>query len=218
MRDFPMFTTEFGVASLILKEVPYRQEAYIILQSTQQPAELLRECVSFCRMVGAEKIYARGHEITEGYPLHCIVYEMRGEIPVDEGKVDNLWPVTEETVARWREFLNEKMRPIDNAGTMEQKDERDILASNGAYFVHREGQLLGAGWLVDGELKLIAAAEKGMGERVLHTLLSVSEPEQIRLEVVSTNERAVRFYEKMGMVKTKELRCWYRVGETEHSL
>ena len=59
VKDFPMFTTEFGVASLILKEIPYRSEAYIIIQDTQQPEQLLQECISFCRMCGAEKIYAR---------------------------------------------------------------------------------------------------------------------------------------------------------------
>ena len=71
MRDFPMFTTEYGVASLVLREVPYRQEAYVIIQSALQPEELLRECISFCRMVGAEKVFARGHEIIEQFPLHC---------------------------------------------------------------------------------------------------------------------------------------------------
>lgn len=210
MRDFPMFTTDYGVASLILKEVPYKDEAYIIVQSTEQPEELLKECVSFCRAVGAEKIYARGHEIAESYPLHCAVYEMRGNIPVDESKVENLWPVTKENIGSWRDFLNGKLRYIDNAGTLEQKGEQEILDLGGAYFVHRAGELLGAGWLVDDELKLIAA-EKGTGERVLHTLLSVTDPEQIWLHVVSTNGRAIRFYEKMGMIKTAELRRWYRV-------
>ena len=127
MQDFPMFTTEYGVASLILKEVPYRQEAYIIIQSTEQPEELLKECVSFCRMVGAEKIYARGHEIVETYPIHCDIYEMRGSMDVEEEKVENLWPVTEETIGSWRQFLNEQMRPIDNAGTLEKKGEKEIL-------------------------------------------------------------------------------------------
>ena len=210
MRDFPMFTTEYGVASLILKEVPYRQEAYIILQATEQPEELLQECVSFCRMVGAEKIYVRGHEIAETYPLHCTIYEMHGPVAVDESKVDRLWPVTRETVGTWREFLNARLRHIDNAGTLDQKMEKQIL-EGGAYFIHRDGKMTGAGWLVEDELKLIAAAENGTGERVLHTLLSVSHPEQIRLEVVSTNVRAIRFYEKMGLIKTAQLRSWYRV-------
>ena len=211
MRDFPMFTTEFGVASLILKEIPYREEAYIIIQDTQEPEELLKECVSFCRMCGAEKIYARGHEITERYPLHSIIYEMRAQIELDESKVENLWPVTEEMVSQWRQLLNERLRPIDNAGTLEKRDEREILESGGAYFVHHQGQLLGAGWLVDGELKLIASAASGMGERVLHTLLSIFPQQEIRLDVVSTNARAIRFYEKAGFLKTAERRRWYRI-------
>ena len=211
MKDFPMFTTEYGVASLILKEVPYRQEAYIIIQSTQQPKELLEECISFCRVVGAEKIYARGHEFVESCPLHCAIYEMRGQVPVDEQKTANLWPVTPENIGAWRDFLNSRMKGIDNAGTLEKSGEKEILDLGGAYFVHRSGELLGAGWIVDGELMLIAAAEKGMGEQVLHTLLSAAVSEEIRLQVVSTNERAIGFYEKMGLIKTAELRRWYRV-------
>ena len=211
MRDFPMFTTEYGVASLVLKEVPYRQEAYIIIQSALQPEELLRECISFCRMVGAEKVFARGHACMESYPLYCAVFEMRGSMEVDEEKTQNLWPVTKETVEVWRQFLNEKLRVIDNAGTLEAKDEQQILDSGGAYFVHRKGELLGAGWLAGEELKLIAAAEPGTGEWVFHSLLSAAPSERLRLEVASTNERAIRFYEKMGMVKTAELRRWYQV-------
>ena len=210
MQNFPMFTTEFGVASLILKEVPYRQEAYIIIQSTEQPEELLKECVSFCRMVGAEKIYARGHEITENYPIHCDILEMRGSVEVNEDNVVNLWPVTEETIGSWRQYLNERLRPIDNAGTLEKAGEKEILELGGAYFVHKDGKLLGAGWLVGEELKLIAA-EPGSGDRVFHSLLSVTQPERLELQVASTNTRAIRFYEKMGMIKTAALRRWYRV-------
>ena len=211
MRDFPMFTTEFGVASLILKEIPYKEEAYIIIQDTCDPKQLLDECVSFCRICGAEKIYARGHEIVENYPLHCIIYEMRGQARVDESKVENLWPVTEETVSQWRQFMNERLRGIDNAATLEKKEERQILDSGGAYFVHRDGELLGAGWLADQELKLIASQIPGAGERVLHTLLSLVPGKDVRLEVVSTNDRAIRLYEKTGFIKTAECRRWYKI-------
>ena len=211
MKDFPMFTTEFGIASLVLKEIPYRAEAYIIIQATQQPEELLRECVSFCRMCGAEKIYARGHEVTESYPLHCCIYEMRGQVQVEQPKVEHLWPVTEETVSKWRQLMNERLCSVDHAATLEKKDEQEILNSNGAYFVHCGGELLGAGWLCDGELKLLAACKQGAGERVCHTLFSVQPQEQIRLEVASTNRSALRLYEKLGFVRTAELRRWYRI-------
>ena len=211
MKDFPVFTTEYGVASLILREVPYRQEAYIHIQATAQPEELLKECVSFCRMVGAEKIYARGHEILERYPLHSIIYEMRGEAAVDEDKIEHLWPVTKETVGRWRSMMNERMAGVDNAGTLESRGEAEILESGGAYFVHHSGELLGGGWIVDGELLLLCAVKPGAGERVLHTLLSLMPGEVLKLDVVSTNHRAVRLYEKAGFVKTAERRRWYRV-------
>ncbi len=211
MKDFPMFTTEYGVASLILKEVPYRKEAYIVVQASEEPEKLLEECVSFCRMVGAEKIYAREHDLLEQYPLHCTILEMRGEVRVDESKMRCLWPVTAENIGPWRSLLNEKMASVDNAGTLERAGEQEILNLGGAYFVHDSGELLGAGWIVDGELKLIAAAKPGAGEQVTHTLLSTATQESVWLHVASTNARAIRLYERMGFVKTAELRRWYRV-------
>lgn len=211
MRDFPMFTTDFGVASLILKEVPYRQEAYIVIQSALEPEELLRECISFCRMVGAERIFARGHGDLAQYPHYSTLYQMRGRLVLDPEKIAHLWPVTQETVEKWRELINNRLRGIDHAATLEKKDEKEILEQGGAYFVHRDGKLLGAGWMVDEQLKMIVSCCPCMGEVVLHSLLSVAEPEWIELDVVSTNERAIRFYERVGLVKTAEHYNWYRV-------
>ena len=211
MRDFPIFDTEFGVASLILREVPYRQEAYIVIQSSQQPEELLKECVSFCRMAGAEKIYARGHEYLEQFPLHAAIYEMRGQARAEEGMVENLWPVTEDTIGKWRNLMNERMAGVDNAGTLVKAGEKEILESGGAYFVHRDGEPLGCFWLHGDEIMLVASLQPGAGERVMHTLFSLVPGQQLKLDVVSTNERAIRLYEKLGFVKTQELRRWYCV-------
>lgn len=217
MRDFPVFTTDFGVASLVLKEVPYRQEAYITMQSTQQPEELLQECISFCRMVGAERIYAKGHDILCRYPLHTAVYEMRGTAWVDEEKLESLFPVTDATVSRWRSLYNEKMRGVDNAGTLEAKDERGIVESSGAYFVHHDGNLLGIGWLEDTKLLAVAAAVPGAGERVMHTLMSMIEGSDMTLEVASTNGRAIRLYEKLGFLKTREVSRWHAVTTAQNA-
>ena len=211
MKDFPVFDTEFGIASLVLKEIPYKGEAYILLREVWDAEQLLAECVSFCRICGAEKIYVRGHEIAEKYPLHCIVYEMRGTACVDETKVEHLWPVTQENVARWRELMNEKMRKVDNSGTLIKKHEQDILGSGGAYFVHREGQLLGAFWLIGNELLLLCAAMPGAGERVMHTMMSLMPGQEMKLDVVSTNTRAIRLYEKLGFIRTGEHRRWHCV-------
>lgn len=213
MKDFPVFTTDWGVSSLILREVPYRQEAYIHIQ-TVQPGDFdahLRECVSFCRMVGAERIYARGHDLLEHYPLHTAVYEMRGTAYVDKGLLENLFPVTDATVSRWRSIFNERLRKVDNAATLTSADEKKILGSGGAYFVHRAGELLGVGWMEDTKLLLITSVKPGAGERVMHTLMSLVEGADVCLEVASTNERAIRLYERLGFVKTRELSRWYTV-------
>lgn len=211
MRDIPVFTTEYGVASLVLREIPYRQEAYICIQSSCQPKELLEECIGFCRACGAEKIYARNHEFLEKYPLHTAILKMRGIARIDENKVEHLWPVTEETVSQWRQFMNERLKNVDNAATLDGTSEKEILERGGACFVHKNGELLGGGWLANRELLLIAAAVPGAGERVMHTLMSLQPDEAIELEVASTNTRAIRLYEKLGFVKASELRQWYKV-------
>lgn len=214
MRDFPIFTTEYGVSSLVLKEIPYRQEAYIHIQDYQEGffTEHLAECVSFCRMCGAERIFAKGDENLTQYPLYTSVYQMCGKARSEEEKLASLFPVTEATVSRWRDIYNKGMQNVDNAGTLESRDEKRIVDSGSAYFVHRSGDLLGIFWLEDNKLLAIAAAQKGAGETVMHTMMSLLEGESMTLEVASTNERAIRLYEKAGFLKTEELTRWYRVG------
>ena len=214
VRDFPFFTTEYGVSSLVLKEIPYRNEAYIHIRDVQPDGfeAHLKECVSFCRMCGAEQIYAEGSGDLETYPLYTAVYEMKGISRFDEEKVACLFPVTEGTVGQWRTIYNKAMRSVDNAGTLESRDEKKILESGSAYFVHRDGELLGIFWLEANKLLAIAAVQKGAGETILHTMMSLRPEEQIHLEVASTNDRAIRLYEKCGLMKTAELSRWYRVG------
>ena len=212
MKDFPLFTTDHGVASLILKEVPYRELAFIHIREIQPGGfeEHLKECVSFCRMVGAERILAKGHEELDRYPLNSIVYKM--SMPLDTREPEAcLWPVTEETVTAWREIYNKGMRPFDNHATMTAHDEKKILQSGGAYFVHRDGQLLGIGWMEGNELLAVVSTVPGMGETVARTLFTTVKADTVTLQVVSTNERAIRLYERMGFIKTGEVSRWYRV-------
>lgn len=213
MRDFPIFTTEYGVSSLYLKEIPYKKQAFIHIRDVQPDffQEHLRECAAFCRMAGAERIFAAGNRELEQYPLYTSVLEMRGEAWVNSGKLRNLFPVTETTVSQWRNIYNERMAGVDNAGTLEARDEKRILESGGAYFVHDHGELLGIGWMEDTKLLAVAAVKPGAGEQVMHTLMSLVEGAQMTIEVASTNERAIHLYEKLGFLKTAEISRWYCV-------
>lgn len=213
MRDFPIFDTEYGIASLYLKEIPYKNEAYIRIRTVQETffEEHLKECVAFCRMCGAERIYAADHEKLEAYPMHTSIVQMQGTAWVDPQQLKNLFPVTEATIEQWRQIHNEKLRVVDCSATLTSREEKGILESGGAYFIHDNGELLGLGWIKDGELKTVAAVKKGAGEWVMHTLMSLTEGEQMTLEVASTNERAIRLYEKLGFLKTAEITKWYRV-------
>lgn len=215
MRDFPIFTTEYGVSSLVLKEIPYKKAAYIRIGDVQEGffAENLKECAAFCRMAGADRIFAAGNGELERYPLYTAVWKMRGQAWVDREKLACLFPVTEATVSRWRAIYNEKMAAVDNAGTLESREEAKILESGGAYFVHDNGELLGIGWLEDTKLLAVAAVKQGEGERVMHTLMSLVENADMTLEVASTNTRAIHLYEKLGFLKTAEITAWYDVSE-----
>ena len=145
MKDFPMFTTDFGVASLILKEVPYQGCAYIIIRDALQPEELLQECASFCRVCGAERIYATGHEILEEKPLYTALIEMRcaaASLPDTDAA---LFPVQERTLRQWLDIYNQKIVSVPNGAWMTDGDGQKMLERGDGYFIHRGGQLLGIG-------------------------------------------------------------------------
>lgn len=209
MKDIPVFTTEYGVASLTISQIESRGEAFVRVQDVQAGAldDLLGECVSFCRMLGAEQIYAdRGTE-----PAAYAVLRMSGLPNLDLDAVEHIFPVTRETVASWREIYNASMAEVHHARHLAFLDEKRILESGGAYFVHRSGKLLGIGWLQEQSILAIAACKKGNGYRVAQTLLSVMADGPVCLEVSSNNFRAIRLYERLGLVCVGEVDRWYKI-------
>lgn len=214
MRDLPFFITDNGVADLILKEIPYKQTAYIRVREAQ-PGELdqlIGECRAFCRMAGADHIYATGHPELERWPLYTEVLAMRGTAWVDREKLCSLFPVTEQTVTQWRQIYNERMASVHNSATLEARDEKRIAESAGAYFVHEDGDLLGIGWLEDTALLAVASVKPGAGEKVMHSLMSLIEGAVVSLEVASTNGRAIKLYEKLGFLPVASVSRWYDVS------
>lgn len=211
MRDFPVFTTEYGVASLFLREIPYRGRAHIKLQSTQEPDKLLEECIAFCRMCGAEWIDAAGHEYLKKYLLITAIVAMQCDRQVIGQSDACLFPVTEQTLQRWLDIYNERMADIPNAAYMDSRDGRKLLEDGDGYFVHRDGQLLGIGKAKDDFIDTVISVQPGAGQTVVQALCSALQSDRVRLWVASANTRAVRLYERMGFLTVGQISQWYRV-------
>ena len=211
MRDFPLFSTENGVGSLVLKEIPYRGIAYITIRDSAEPASFLNECLEFCKVVGASTVYASGHEILEAYPFYTSVLKMVGSVDFIPDSDASLFPVTEKTISRWREIYNETMRDVDNASYMSQRDGENLLKKGNGYFVHRDGELLGIGIASEDRIECIASCKRGTGREVLAALTHALTSDQIVLEVASTNQRAISLYRGLGFMETAELSKWYKI-------
>lgn len=211
MKDFPMFTTEYGVASLVLRELPYRGEAYITIQDSLEPEKLLEECISFCRICGAEAVYAKGHEILESRPFHTAMLEMRctrERIPDTDAA---LWPVQKQTMETWRELYNKKARAVPNGAWMTEADSKEMLAKGDGYFIHRGEMLLGIGRASGEMIDWVASLVPGGGRDGVCALAHAVTADTAVLTVASANEKAMKLYGDIGFIKVKELGRWYRV-------
>lgn len=209
MKDFPLFTTEHGVATLILKEIPYQGTAYIILRDFQEPMALAKECAGFCRACGAERIYATGHHALAAYPLYTVMWEMSR---VREGFPDTdaaLFPVQQQTLDVWQKLYNEKVRKVPNGAWMTDADVKDMLAKGDGYFVHRGDTLLGIGKASADRIDWVASVTPGAGADVVKALVHATTEDRISLTVASANLKAVALYERLGFLKVSELSRWY---------
>ena len=211
MRDFPVFTTENGVGTLVLKEIPYNATAYVTVRDSSFPTEFLQECLEFCRVAGAQTVYASGNRILEAYPLHTAVIKMSASWEAIPHTDACLFPVTKDTLQRFREIYNERMSGVDLSAFMSERAAQQMLERGDGYFIHTNGKLLGIGMVSDDHIDCVAAVEPGGGRDVVCALVQALICDRVILEVASTNLRAIRLYESLGFVKTAEVSRWYKI-------
>jgi len=211
MRDFPVFTTESGVGSLILKEIPYTGVAYVTIHDSSQPEDFLEECVDFCRAVGAERMFATGHPVIENYPFYTSVLRMSASMEAIPDSDASLFPITEKTIARWCAIYNERMKDVDNAAYMSERAGKELLQQGNGYFIHKDGELLGIGIASDDQIHCLASVKRGSGKEILSALTHALMCDSVTLEVASTNFRAIRLYESLGFIKTAEISTWHKI-------
>lgn len=211
MRDLPLFTTENGVGSLVLKEIPYSGIAYVTIRDSSFPTEFLNECLEFCRAVGAECVYASGDVVLENYQFVTSVVEMRASLDSIPQSDASLFPVTAQSLSRWCEIYNSKMKNVDNASYMSVNAGIEMLKRGNGYFIHRDGKIIGIGIAGDNRIECVASVVPGGGKEVVSVLAHALLEECAILEVASTNQKAIRLYESMGFIKTVEISKWYKI-------
>ena len=211
MKNIPIFDTENGVATLILREIPYTRKAYVRLQSVSDFEKMVEECRAFCRMCGADKIYATGHEGLEGYPYHTAMVEMRcctDALPQTDAC---LFPVQEHTLEAFTRIYNEKMKAVPNSAWMDNEEGKRMLQIGDGYFVHRDGALIGIGRVEAGMIRVVAATVSGGGREVVAALAPLA-GETAAVEVATENRKAMALYESLGFSAVREISRWYEIG------
>ena len=211
MKDIPMFQSEYGIASLVLKEIPYLQKAYVKIQASQDPEKLVQECLSFCRMCGAEQVYFSGHAYLERYPLYTEMWYMQICKESLEDTEAALWPVLPENLKYWQEIYNEKVKKVPNGAWMTDQDAKKMLEQGDGYFIHKNGKLLGIGRASADIIDWVASVEPGAGRQIVSALTHAVTQDSVRLLVASANEKAMKLYQTLGFVPTGRLSCWYHV-------
>lgn len=211
MRDFPVFSTENGVGSLVFKEIPYSGNAYIKILDASEPKAFLDECIEFCRVAGAKHILASGHSVLESYPFHTAIWKMtaqRSSLPETDGA---LFPVTEKTSGQWMQIYNDKMKNVPNTGYMSLRDMEQMIKTGDGYFVHKDGVILGIGKASGDRIDVVISVVQGAGQTVVAALCHALSDEQVQLEVASVNTKAIALYERLGFIRSCELSRWYQV-------
>lgn len=211
MKDIPVFATEYGIASLVLKEIPYQSAAYVTVRDSLEPERLLEECIGFCRACGADRIYATGHSELESRPLYTAMWQMQCSLEALPDTDAALWPVQENTLKQWQQIYNDKVRNLPNGAWMTDADARKMIERGDGYFIHRGETLLGIGRASGDTIDWVASLQPGAGRDVLLALSHAITEETVLLTVASVNIKAVKLYENLGFLKNKELSRWFHI-------
>ena len=211
MNNIPVFDTENGVGSLILKDVSYTQIAYVKIASVSNLKAYVDECVAFCRVVGAERIYATGHDGLTDFPYHTTIVAMECKRSKLDDTDAELVPVTEDTLMEWLRIYRNKMKNIQNAAYMSDADGKQMIRRGDGYFVYRNSILQGIGLAAGNTIDLVASVQPGGGHYIVHALSQILSGDVVILDVSAENEKAVQLYKCLGFTESAVKSKWYKI-------
>ncbi len=214
MKDIPVFSCPDGIATLILREVPFRGEGYILVRGVFGTLEgLLAECAGFCRAAGAERLFAAGEADFSGYPAAIRILgrsapresllpapEAVRLVPRHGGNGSGLGAGIQRPLPG--RACSGELQPGGGARAGRGRRGPVDLGRCGA---HRPGRVRG------GELLAVAALQPGAGERCVRALAAQCTGPEVRLTCAEENGRAMRLYDRLGFSHGAEERVWFSI-------
>ena len=217
MKNIPMFTSSYGLATLILKEIAWNGRAYVLVRSVwnDQIAALLDECRSFCRAVGAEEIYASwdAEELPAEHAWDMIDMACpKSALPAPRQTVE-LEQATPETAEDYLRIYNQCFRDVPAAASYDRKSLEPLYGEDLIWLAKVRGQYAAVAEISKEGLEGIAVLPefRGLGFDLAAAVLRMVPSTEVRLKVASTNVRARRLYDRLGFAEVGISRRWYRL-------
>ena len=219
MNNIPVFTAQGGTATLILREIPISGKAYVLLRTVLPGMEenLAAECASFCRMCGAEEIFASWEDgdlpfLPPAYDIY-LLHVSKSALP--EGKPVQLVPMTPENDAIYQRIYNRCFSHVSHALSYDRGQIARIYREHQRAFLalDAENRPYGIGELHGNELAAVAVLPKcrGTGTDLALSLLRLCPGEDLKVTVASDNEAAMHLYEKLGFHMSGVESRWFQV-------
>ena len=213
MTDLPIFTVADGIASLILRQIPARGEAYILVRAVFGTQEgLLQECAGVCRAAGAESIFVGGTGDFSSYPVYARLMERsirRTLLPAADLKIR---PVTPETVSHWAAVYHERFSAVPAAQLCTPRELRELPENGEAFFLSDEQTEVGIGRVRGDTVLAIAALRPGFGARVLSAAAAQCTADTVRLLCAMENLPAMKLYDRLGFSRDGIREIWHRLA------
>ena len=218
MRNIPMFTAANGMASLILREIPYSGRAYVMVRSVWNGRieGLLRECADFCRAAGASEVLASDGKndlpADHAYDILRLTVE-RAALPMLERPVE-LVPVSGENGDAYLKIYNGCFREVPGAASYDKKDLQRLVTGKTGFLAVQDGDYAGVVELDPDGIAGIAVLprHRGLGHDLALTALQQVKTETLCLKVADTNRRAVALYRRLGFGNDTLVSRWWRIG------
>ncbi len=217
MKNIPVFTSSYGIATLILREISWNGTGYVLIRSVWngQTAALLEECKGFCRAVGAEKIYAAWDlEPLPAEPAWEMLWMTRPKagLPQPEKPIVPE-PLTEENSADYLRIYNACFREVPCAASYDRRSLEPLYGEELAWLAKVDGVYAGVAEISKTGLEGIAVLPefRGLGYELALAVLPMVPSTELRLKVAGTNHRAIALYERLGFSRAGVEKRWWKL-------